>query len=134
MCGIMDPCAPSLDSNLVNEKHVSNSARRLFGFPVFSSITSTMSNAYSSIKQSHVTVASVLNATEEGLGKGFEMVSPITETIGSTLETPLKSVDNVVCMGLDFLEENVPMITRSSTSFIDMMGTYFRFAEIFFRC
>lgn len=87
--------------------------KRFFRLPIFLSAMSSMCHAYTTIKQSHESVTTVFDSVESGLSKGVEYVSPITNRIGETLERPLKTIDNAVCISLDFLEEKVPPIKLS---------------------
>nr|XP_050848145.1 perilipin-1-like [Vespula vulgaris] len=84
--------------------------RRFFRLPIFLSVTSSFCQAYETVKKSHESVTIVFDSLENGLSKGAEYIGPMTNRIGETLETPMKTVDNFVCIGLDFLEEKVPSI------------------------
>ncbi|EZA50219.1 Perilipin-1 [Ooceraea biroi] len=84
--------------------------RRLSGLPVFVSVSSTFRNGYTAVRDSHESVASIFGHVEDGMRAGLSFVSPINDKIASALKEPLKAVDNVVCVGLDFVEEKVPSV------------------------
>ncbi|KAK2575639.1 hypothetical protein KPH14_011902 [Odynerus spinipes] len=100
--------------------------RRFFRLPVFVSVTSSLCHAYTTVKQSHESITTVFDSVENGLSKGAEYVSPLTNRIGETLETPLKTVDNAVCIGLDFLEEKVPSIKLPPYEIYEKMSSSVR--------
>lgn len=81
-----------------------------FRLPIFLSVTSSLCQAYKTVKRSHESVTIVFDSLEDGLSNGAEYVSPMTNLISETLKTPMKTIHNFVCIGLDFLEEKVPSI------------------------
>ncbi|XP_012265027.2 lipid storage droplets surface-binding protein 1-like isoform X1 [Athalia rosae] len=83
---------------------------RIAKIPSFESRSMMMSNLYSSVKQSHEIAQTMFDNVAEGFSKSAEVMSPVTAKIGETLEGPLRAIDNVVCTGLDFLEENIPSV------------------------
>lgn len=107
MKGMRDLAEPTITKEDNNEMACT---RRFFRLPIFVSVTSALCHTYKTIKESHETVTTVFDNVENGLSKGVEYASPLTNRIGETLETPLKTVDNAVCVGLDFLEEKLPSI------------------------
>lgn len=125
MSGLNDPCMTSNEGSVV-ESNSLGCTRRILQLPIFATFKATVSNMYNSVKESNEVVSSILVTTEEGLEQGVKLVEPVTQKIGSTLETPLHIVDNVLCQGLDYLEEKVPQITASSGMFLTNLGSFFR--------
>ncbi|XP_047348036.1 perilipin-1-like [Vespa velutina] len=117
MTGMNDLANPTSnnDNKLIKKEEESCMVctRRFFRLPIFLSVTSTLCQTYRTVKESHESVTIVFDSLENGLSKGAEYISPMTNRIGETLETPMKTVDNFVCIGLDFLEEKVPSIKLS---------------------
>lgn len=115
MCGITDPTVSTDVVPVIAETDGSMMCiRRILNLPIFASLTSAFRTAYAVTKDSHETVTSILNRAEDGMRAGLDLAKPITSTIGGVLETPLKTVDNAVCVGLDFVEERIPSVTESS--------------------
>ncbi|XP_011061265.1 PREDICTED: perilipin-2-like [Acromyrmex echinatior] len=112
MCGTHDPTVPSIAPANSGDANVRGMmcTRRLLGLPVFATVTSTFCGAYKAVRGSHESIATILGHAEDGMRAGLEFASPITGSIASLLETPLKIVDNAVCVGLDFVEETVPSV------------------------
>lgn len=108
MKGMRDVAEPTTITKEDNNGMVCT--RRFFRLPIFVSVTSALCHTYKTVKESHETVTTVFDNVENGLSKGMEYASPLTNRIGETLETPLKTVDNAVCVGLNFLEEKLPSI------------------------
>lgn len=83
---------------------------RLLSLPIFVTMRSAFYNAYSIVKDSHESVASILGSAEDGMRASLDFASPVTNRIADTLEMPLKYIDNAVCVGLDFVEEKMPSV------------------------
>ena len=128
MSGLEDPCLKNADSNgAVMRTSSFNATQRLFQMSIFASLKSSMSSVYNQMKNSNEIVSSIFTTTEEGLEQGAKLVEPVTQKLGSTLETPLKCVDNVLCQGLDYLEEKVPSVISTSGLFMTNLGNAFRY-------
>ncbi|XP_014615923.1 PREDICTED: perilipin-1-like [Polistes canadensis] len=115
MTGMNDLATPTLSNNdnkLIKKEEESCiiCTRRLFRLPIFLSVSSSFCQAYTTIKESHQSVTTIFENVENGLCKSAEYVRPLTNQIHETLETPIKTIDNFVCVGLDFMEEKVPSI------------------------
>ncbi|XP_043271005.1 perilipin-1-like [Venturia canescens] len=100
--------------------------QRLANLPIVASINSSISEAYTSVKQSHPTVEKIFETTKEGLGEGAKIAAPVTSKIGSTLKGPLKTIDGVICDGLDYLEDNVPAVKLPPAKMYDNVQEYVR--------
>ncbi|XP_012217899.1 perilipin-1-like [Linepithema humile] len=126
--GIHDPTAPvnvtSVDTDV--NAHSMVCTCRLLGLPIFATVRSAFSNAYSVVKDSHESVAFVLGGAEDGMRAGLDFASPVTNRIADTLETPLKYVDNAVCVGLDFVEEKMPSVKLPPGEIYENMKDSFR--------
>lgn len=115
MTGMNDLATPTLSNNdnkLIKKEEESCiiCTRRLFRLPIFLSVSSSFCQAYTTIKESHQSVTTIFENVENGLSKSAEYVRPLTNQIHETLETPIKTIDSFVCVGLDFMEEKVPSI------------------------
>lgn len=111
MCGTPDPTAPTNIANVGDaDAHGMVCTRRLLGLPVFATVTSAFCNAYAAARSSHKSIETVLDHAEDGMRASLEFASPVTGRIAGFLETPLKIVDDAVCVGLDFVEERVPSV------------------------
>ncbi|XP_011689799.1 PREDICTED: perilipin-1-like [Wasmannia auropunctata] len=112
MCGTRDPTAPRVAAANAGDADARGMVctRRLLGLPVFATVTSAFCGAYTAVRGSHETVATLLGYAENGMRAGLEFASPVTGRVAGLLETPLKSVDGAVCVGLDFVEEKVPSV------------------------
>jgi len=84
--------------------------RRLFDLPVLVSVSSAFRNGYSVVRDSHESVASIFSHVEDGMRTGLSLLSPVNDKVAGALKEPLKTVDNVVCVGLDFVEEKMPSV------------------------
>lgn len=83
---------------------------RLLDLPLFATVCAALGNAYAVAKGSHESIATILGHAESGWRAGLEFASPVTGRIAGALETPLKAVDDAVCVGLDYVEEKVPAV------------------------
>ncbi|KYM99114.1 PREDICTED: uncharacterized protein LOC108776972 [Cyphomyrmex costatus] len=111
MCGTRDPTAPSTAPAKAGEDaRGMMCTRRLLGLPVFATVTSAFCGAYKAVRGSHESVTTIFGHAENGMRAGLEFTSPVTGSIASLLETPLKIVDNAICVGLDLVEETVPSV------------------------
>ncbi|KAI4494852.1 hypothetical protein M0804_001053 [Polistes exclamans] len=112
MNDLATPTLSNNDNKLIKKEEESCiiCTRRLFRLPIFLSVSSSFCQAYTTIKESHQSVTTIFENVENGLSKSAEYVRPLTNQIHETLETPIKTIDSFVCVGLDFMEEKVPSI------------------------
>ncbi|XP_015172809.1 PREDICTED: perilipin-1-like [Polistes dominula] len=116
MTGMNDLANPTLSNNddKLNKKEEKESCiictLRFFRLPIFVSVSSSLFQAYTTIKESHQSVTTIFESVENGFNKSAEYVRPLTNQIHDTLEIPIKTIDTFVCVGLDFMEEKVPSI------------------------
>ncbi|XP_036145201.1 perilipin-1 isoform X1 [Monomorium pharaonis] len=110
MRGTRDPVAPKATKPRNVDARGMVCTRRLLGLPVLATVTSAFCGAYAAARGSHESIAAVLGYAENGMRAGLEFAGPVTGRIAGLLETPLKTVDNAVCVGLDFVEEKVPSV------------------------
>ncbi|KAK0163298.1 hypothetical protein PV327_006995 [Microctonus hyperodae] len=93
-------------------------------------ISSTVSEAYDSLKASHNTAESILNTTENQLNEVVGILSPVTNKIGDILDDEsLKSIDNAICDGFDYLCEKVPQLKSGSEKIYENIGEYLKTAS-----
>ncbi|KMQ95582.1 lipid storage droplet binding protein 3 [Lasius niger] len=109
MCGTHDPTTPTSVVADANARNIT-CTRRLLALPVFASVSSALRNAYAVTRDSHESVATILDGAENGVRAGLEFASPVTGRIADVLETPLEAIDKAVCVGLDFVEERMPSV------------------------
>lgn len=121
-----DPTIPPPVKNENIEENGMICTRRLLGLPLFTSVGSFISNSYTSIKTSHDFVTLAFDNTENQLNRGLEFISPFTNKIQDILETPLKSIDSAVCVGLDYFDKQIPSTTLPSTESYDNLFNYIR--------
>jgi len=112
MCGKCDPAAPRSAASINDNANVCEMVcmRRLFDLPVLVSVSSAFRNGYSIVRDSHESVASIFSHVEDGMRVGLSFLSPVNDKVAGVLKEPLKTVDNVVCIGLDFVEEKMPSV------------------------
>lgn len=110
MCGPREPIEPVNPANADAKTHDMVCTRRLLDLPLFAAVTSAFRNVYSVTKSSHEVVATILGHAEDGVRAGLQFTSPVTGRVADALETPLKAVDDAVCVGLDYVEEKVPSV------------------------
>ncbi|XP_012279677.1 perilipin-1-like [Orussus abietinus] len=126
MTGCEDPTKPA--PIVVDDVKSFSCTARILRLPVVVSVTSTVSDLYTSLKESHSAVATTLNNAEDILGGVAKAVEPATSKIGATLETPLRSIDSAICGGLDYLEEKAPDISQPAGEFYEVFVSYIRCA------
>lgn len=94
--------------------------------PIVDEVKSSVTGAYDSLKKSSNDVKTLLNATEEQINEAAKILSPVTETVGEVLEKPLKTVDNVICEGLDYVGDKLPQLKEQSTEIYENVEKYVR--------
>lgn len=111
MCGTHDPTRTSVDiaDADANARNMM-CTRRLLALPVFASVSLALRNAYAITRDSHKSIAAILDGAENGVRKGCEFASPVSGKIADVLETPIEAIDKAVCVGLDFVEERMPSV------------------------
>lgn len=111
MCGTHDPTVPtSVAPGADVDAHNMVCLHRLLELPLFAAVTSALRDAYIITKGSHEAVGTILGHAEDGMRASLEYASPVTGRLAGALETPLKTMDNAVCIGLDFVEERMPSV------------------------
>lgn len=111
MCGTHDPTAPvSVAPANGGDANARGGMARLLGLPLFAAVTATFCSAYTAVRNSHESIATVLGYAEDGMRASVELASPVAGRISGALETPLKAVDDAVCVGLDYVEEKIPSV------------------------
>ncbi|XP_014485499.1 PREDICTED: perilipin-1-like [Dinoponera quadriceps] len=109
MRGTREPTVPVRDA--VADAHGDMvCTRRLLDLPLFAALTAALRNAYAITKGSHEAVATIFGHAEDGVRASLQFTSPVTNRVADALETPLKAVDDAVCVGLDYVEEKVPSV------------------------
>nr|AHA90812.1 lipid storage droplet binding protein 3 [Eurygaster maura] len=83
-----------------------SSFNKVSQIPIVECTINKASEMYSKLKGSSETVNSVLTSAENTVKHAALTAQPVT----SKLEGPMKKVDSVLCLGIDFVEEKIPAI------------------------
>lgn len=111
MCGTHEPAKPtSVVPASDADAEGLTCLHRLWQAPLIATVTSALRDAYIVAKGSHEAVGMILGHAEDGMRAGLEFASPVTGRLAGALETPLKTVDNAVCVSLDFVGERMPSV------------------------
>ncbi|XP_039280924.1 lipid storage droplets surface-binding protein 1 [Nilaparvata lugens] len=86
------------------------SINRVAKLPVVESTWNAASGMYSKVKESNSFFNNVLSTAESTMQSAVQATQPITQSITDKLEKPIKSVDSVLCSGLDYVEDKIPGI------------------------
>ncbi|XP_032665525.1 perilipin-1-like isoform X2 [Odontomachus brunneus] len=111
MCGTYESPRPTADADTNTHDGVHMvCTRRLMDLPLLAAVTAALRNAYAVTKGSHEAVATIFGHAEDGVRASLQFASPVTDRVTDALETPLKAVDDAVCVGLDYVEEKLPSV------------------------
>lgn len=88
--------------------------QRVLGFPVVERAMSKSAATYSRVKDSHQLVHWMLTTAETSLTNATKQAAPIAAPIAKKLENPIHFVDHTLCLGLDKIEEKVPLVKEKS--------------------
>ncbi|XP_053997139.1 lipid storage droplets surface-binding protein 2-like [Hylaeus anthracinus] len=88
---------------------------RVLTLPVVESAMTKSVATYSRVKDSHYLVHWVLSTAETSLKQAV----PIAVPIAKKLENPIHFVDHTLCLGLDKIEEKVPMVKEKPEQILE---------------
>lgn len=82
---------------------------RVLGLPVIEQALAVSSSTYFRVKASHQLVHWLLSTAESSLSSA----GSIGAVVAKKFETPIHFVDHQLCMGLDKIEEKVPIVKET---------------------
>lgn len=86
---------------------------RVLGLPVIESALAKSAETYSKVKGSHQLLRWLLSTAEISLNTARKQAVPIAVPIAKRLENPINFVDDKLCLGLDKIEEKVPIVKET---------------------
>ncbi|XP_031846178.1 lipid storage droplets surface-binding protein 2 [Nomia melanderi] len=92
---------------------------RVLGLPIVESALSKSAEQYSRVKDCHQLVHWVLTTAEASLSTATKQAVPIAVPIAKKLENPIHFVDHTLCLGLDKIEEKVPMVKEKPEQILE---------------
>lgn len=93
---------------------------RVLGLPVVESALSISAEKYTRVKDSNQLVHWILTTAESSLSTATnKAVVPIAAPIARKLENPIHFVDHTLCLGLDKIEEKVPMVKETPEQILE---------------
>ncbi|XP_076620910.1 lipid storage droplets surface-binding protein 2-like [Colletes latitarsis] len=92
---------------------------RVLGLPVVESVMSKSAETYLRVKDSHQLVHWVLTTAETSLSNATKQAVPIAVPIAKKFESPINFVDHTLCLGLDKIEEKVPMVKEKPEQILE---------------
>ncbi|XP_076754376.1 lipid storage droplets surface-binding protein 2-like [Xylocopa sonorina] len=92
---------------------------RVLEVPVIESAISKSAETYSRVKDSHQLVHWALTTAETSLSNATKQAVPIAAPIAKKLENPIDFVDRTLCLGLDKIEEKVPLVKEKPEQILE---------------
>lgn len=93
---------------------------RILELPVVESALSKSAEQYSRVKDSNQLIRWILSTAEASLSTATnKAVVPIAAPIARKLENPIHFVDHTLCLGLDKIEEKVPMVKETPEQILE---------------
>ncbi|KAJ8911045.1 hypothetical protein NQ315_004691 [Exocentrus adspersus] len=86
------------------------SVNRISKLPMVESTIQTTTSMYEKVKDYNSVTNWTLSTAESTVSKAVEVSKPITTPMIRNLEGPIKKVDEVLCSGLDYVENKVPAV------------------------
>lgn len=83
---------------------------RVLELPVIEMALSKSAETYSKLKDSHWLVHWALTTAESSFESATRQAVPIAAPIAKKLENPIHFVDHTLCLGLDKIEQRVPLV------------------------
>ncbi|KAL0133685.1 hypothetical protein PUN28_000967 [Cardiocondyla obscurior] len=83
---------------------------RVMELPIIEFAVVKSAETYSRVKDSHYVVRWALSTAESSLNTATRTAMPIAVPIAKRLESPIHFVDDTLCIGLDKIEEKVPLV------------------------
>ncbi|CAH0560440.1 unnamed protein product [Brassicogethes aeneus] len=87
-----------------------HSVNRITKFPAVESSIQTATNLYEKVKDYNGLTQWTLNSAETTVQSIVEKGKPYANPVLSNLEGPIKTVDGILCSGLDYVETKVPAV------------------------
>ncbi|KOC60588.1 Lipid storage droplets surface-binding protein 2 [Habropoda laboriosa] len=92
---------------------------RVLELPVIESAISKSAATYSRVKDCHQLVHWALTTAEISLSNATKQAVPIAVPIARKLENPIHFVDHTLCLGLDKIEEKVPLVKEKPEQILE---------------
>ncbi|XP_034945003.1 lipid storage droplets surface-binding protein 2 [Chelonus insularis] len=86
---------------------------RVCGLPLVERALAKSASTYSRVKSSHQLINWILSTAENSLSNATKQAVPFAVPIAMKLEIPIHFVDYTLCIGLDKIEESVPIVKDS---------------------
>jgi len=83
---------------------------RVMELPIVELALVKSAETYSRVKDSHQLMHWALSTAELSLSTATKQAMPIAVPIAKRLESPINFVDHTLCLGLDKIEEKVPLV------------------------
>ncbi|XP_012528902.1 lipid storage droplets surface-binding protein 2 [Monomorium pharaonis] len=83
---------------------------RVMELPIIELALVKSAETYSRVKDSHMIMHWALSTAESSLTTATRQAMPIAVPIVKRLETPINFVDHTLCLGLDKIEEKMPLV------------------------
>lgn len=99
---------------------------RVLELPVIESAISKSAATYSRVKDCHQLVHWALTTAETSLSNAKKQAVPIAAPIAKKLENPIHFVDHTLCLGLDKIEEKVPLVKEKPEQILENAYTLAR--------
>uniref|UniRef100_A0A8C4NJ61 Uncharacterized protein n=1 Tax=Eptatretus burgeri TaxID=7764 RepID=A0A8C4NJ61_EPTBU len=96
-----------------------NVVQRLYSLPLFSSAMDEFVQVYKRGKESRPVLLSLGNMVEQGVTGVTVIVSSGIQPIARILHPQIKFVDELVCRGLDLVEEKVPILHQPANKVLN---------------
>lgn len=86
---------------------------RVLGLPVVESALTKSAQTYFRVKNINQLMNWALNTAEMSLSIASKQTMPIAVPIARRFESPIQYVDQTLCLGLDKIEEKVPLLKET---------------------
>ncbi|GLV36100.1 Lipid storage droplet-1 [Carabus blaptoides fortunei] len=86
------------------------SMNRIAKLPVVESTINAATSLYEKAKDSNSMINWTLTTAESTVKTGVEKITPLAQPVTSRLEGPIRKVDEMLCTGLDYVENKVPCV------------------------
>ncbi|XP_024946456.1 lipid storage droplets surface-binding protein 2-like [Cephus cinctus] len=92
---------------------------RVLGLPMIELALSKSASTYTRVKDSHQLLYWALSTAETSLTNATKQAVPLAIPIAKKFEAPIHFVDHTLCMGLDKIEEKVPIVHQSPEKILE---------------
>lgn len=83
---------------------------RVMELPIVELALVKSAETYSRVKDSHILMNWALSTAESSISTATRQAMPIAVPIAKRLESPINFVDHTLCLGLDKIEEKMPLV------------------------